>query len=295
VAGVAITHADRLVYPDAGISKLAVARYYETVGARMLPQIAGRPLTLVFCPEGVAAGCAYLRHGPRWTPRALRRVGIREKTKVGEYMVVESIEGLVSLAQMNWIEAHTWNSTIDHLELPDRVVFDLDPGPAISWVEVVDAARRVREVLQALELESWVKTTGGRGLHVVVPFQPAWGWDRCFSFAKLVAGVVSLDRPDRYTLKLSKAGRERKILIDYLRNNRGNTSIAAFSPRAKPGATVSMPLDWSELSARNTPDRFTIETVPKRLRSGSDPWQAYWRARQQLTEEMMAALARLSR
>src|SRR5437764_4666688 len=163
VAGVTITHPEKVMFPGLGITKLDLARYYETVARRMLPHIQDRPLTLVFCPKGVDEGCQYLRHSKLWGPKTIRRVKIQEKTKVGEYMVVESVEGLISLIQMNVLEAHTWNSTIEHIEQPDRLVFDLVPGANITWPQVIESARLVRSVLQALNLEAWVKTTGGRG------------------------------------------------------------------------------------------------------------------------------------
>ncbi|HEY8550979.1 MAG TPA: DNA ligase D [Vicinamibacterales bacterium] len=283
VAGVPITNADRVMYPDEGITKLQLAQYYEAVADWMLPHIVGRPLTLVFCPEGITGPCHYLKHGKAWGPESLRRVRIREKTKTGEYMVVESVQGLVSLMQMNWLEAHTWNSTIDHLERPDRLVFDVDPGPDVEWAQVIEAARRIRALLQQLGLESWVKTTGGRGLHVVVPIKPERGWAETLQFAHAVAAMLEQEAPERYTTDFAKKGRENKLLIDYLRNNRGNTSVAAFSPRARPGATVSTPLGWDELSPRKRPDAWTVVTVPKRLaRLKTDPWRGFFDSTQPL-------------
>jgi bifunctional non-homologous end joining protein LigD len=283
VAGVTITHPDRVVYPDAGLTKLDLAKYYDTVATWMLPHVVGRPLTLVFCPQGVSADCAYLKHGKAWGPKALRRVRIQEKTKEGEYMVVESVDGLVSLMQMNWIEAHTWNSTIADIEHPDRLVFDLDPGPKVTWPRVIAAARQVRAALETLRLRSWVKTTGGRGLHVVVPIRPEHDWSECLSFARQVAETMAAAQPAKYTTEFAKAGREASILIDYLRNNRTNTSIAAFSPRARPGATVSVPLGWDELAPSAPPERWTVRTVPRRLaRLRADPWAEYWTARQRI-------------
>lgn len=292
VAGVRITNPDRVIYPDSGITKLELARYYETVSDWMLPHVKGRPLTLLFCPDGLAGECRFLKHGKSWGPKALRRVNIREKTKTGEYMVIESVQGLVSLIQMNWLEAHTWNSTIDHLEQPDRLVLDLDPGPRVTWAQVVAAAREVRQALQSLKLRSWVKTTGGRGLHVLAPLKPERDWSECLAFARGFAEMLAAQFPARYTTEFSKQGREDRILIDYLRNNRTNTSIAAFSPRARPGAPVSTPLDWSELSTHVEPSAFTVRTVPDRLRQlPSDPWAGYFRSRQRLTDRMLEAVS----
>jgi bifunctional non-homologous end joining protein LigD len=283
VAGIAISNPDRVMYPDAGVTKLELARYYERVADWMLPHITGRPLSLVFCPEGIDGECVYLKHARSGAPAALRRVQIAEKTKVDEYMVVESVGGLVSLIQMNWIEAHTWNSRIEHLEQPDRLVFDLDPGPDVGWAAVVRAARATRDVLATHGLRAWVKTSGGRGLHVVVPIQPRASWKACLAFCEGIAGELVRDAPSRFTTQFAKAGRERHILVDVLRNRRGNTVITAYSPRARPGAPVSVPLAWDELSAGRRPERYTVRSVPRRLaRLENDPWDGYWTSSQAL-------------
>jgi bifunctional non-homologous end joining protein LigD len=222
----------------------------------------------------------YLKHGKTWGPGALRRIRIPEKKKVGEYMVLDTLEGLVSLIQMNWLEAHTWNSTTDHLEQPDRLIVDLDPGPDVGWPAVVRAAMSTRAALDARGLQSWVKTTGGRGLHVVVPIVANATWDECLSFCEAVGADLVRDAPSLYTLQFAKAGREKQILIDVLRNRRGNTAISA---RARPGATVSVPLAWDELTPRRRPDRFTVRTVPRRLAQlTTDPWERYWTCNQRV-------------
>jgi bifunctional non-homologous end joining protein LigD len=174
-------------------------------------------------------------------------VKIQEKTKVGEYLVADSLEAVVALAQMGIVEIHTWNSTADDIDRPNRLVWDLDPGPQVSWKQVVKAAELVRDVLKTLELQSWVKTTGGRGLHAVVPLERKRPVTECLDFSRAVSEAIAMTDPRSYTTTFAKAGRERQILIDYLRNNRTNTSVCAFSPRARPGATVSMPLGWNHL------------------------------------------------
>ena len=270
VVGVRISHPDRLIYPDLGISKIQLARYYEGIADWIVPHVAGRPLTLFHCPAGLAAPCIYLKHAKAWGPSALRRVKIQEKTKVGEYLVAASIEAVVSLAQMGIVEIHTWNSTMEDVERPNRIVWDLDPGPGVTWKQVVQAAGLVRAVLETLGLTSWVKTTGGRGLHVVAPIKPAREVAECLEFSRAVGDAIVRTDPKLYTTTFAKVGRERKILIDYLRNNRTNTSVCAYSPRARTGATVSMPLDWSDLTA--SPERWTLLTAAKRLRRlRSDP------------------------
>jgi bifunctional non-homologous end joining protein LigD len=219
-------------------------------------------------------------------------VRIREKTKVGEYLVADTLEALVSLAQMGIVEIHTWNSTDGDIERPNRLVLDLDPGPRVTWPQVAAAATLVRDALQSLGLASWAKTTGGRGVHVVVPITPDRDWSECLAFARALSETVARTDPDLYTTAFAKAGREDKLLIDYLRNNRTNTSVAAFSPRARPGAAVSMPVAWRDLNAG--PEQWTLVTVPDRLeRRRKDPWEGYWESRQRLSATAVKALRRL--
>jgi bifunctional non-homologous end joining protein LigD len=208
-------------------------------------------------------------------------VRIQEKTKVGEYLVADSISAVVALAQMGIVEIHTWNSTADDIERPNRIVWDLDPGPDVTWVQTVAAARQLRDVLTTMKLKSWVKTTGGKGIHIVVPLKPRREWSECLTFSRAVADTLVQTDPALFTTAFAKRGRERKILIDYLRNNRTNTSVCAYSPRARPGAHVSVPLDWAELDT--PPDRWTLVSVPQRLRRlRKDPWAAYWTTSQQI-------------
>jgi bifunctional non-homologous end joining protein LigD len=291
VAGVGISHPDRWIYPDLEISKLQLARYYEAVGDSMLAHVTGRPLTLLHCPDGLSGPCNYLRHATAWGPNALRRVRIREKTKIGEYLVADNIEAIVSLAQMGIVEIHTWNSTDDDIERPNRIILDIDPGPQVSWTQVVTAAKVVRDVLKTLGLDSWAKTTGGRGLHVVAPIKPERDWSEVLAFARDVAEAVERTDADLYTTTFAKAGREDKLLIDYLRNNRTNTAVSAFSTRARPGARVSMPVTWRDLVG---PERWTMLTVPTRLkRAKTDPWAGYWASKQRLSATAIKALRRL--
>jgi len=292
-----------VLFPAAGTTKLDLARYYETVADWILPHVVDRPLTLVRCPTGVRAkgsasprspDCFFMKHSKVWAPRSLRRVHIREKTKVGEYLIADSLAGIVGLVQMDVLEIHTWNSRFARLEQPDRLVVDLDPGVDVEWPEVVRAARLVRELLTAMDLECFVKTTGGRGLHVVVPLTAKADWSECLEFARAFADTVVRRAPALCTARFAKLGRERRILIDYLRNNRTNTSIAAFSTRAKPHAPVSVPIAWNELSPAKPPDRFTIATVTQRLtRLRADAWKEYWTTEQRISRGAVRALESL--
>jgi bifunctional non-homologous end joining protein LigD len=282
VGGVTISHPDRVVYPDDGITKLDVARFYERVAEWILPHLRDRPLTLVRCPQGIGS-CFYMKHAKVSAPTGTRRVLIPEKTKVGEYLVVDTAAGLVALAQMGVLEIHTWNSLTATLEQPDRLVLDIDPGRRVAWAQVVEAGRLVRRLLDGAGLQGFPKTTGGRGLHVVVPLAPSAGWEACLQFARTLAVEMERAQPDLYTTSFRKAGREGKILVDYLRNNRTNTSVAAYSTRARRGATVSVPLRWSDLRPSLDPGSFTLRTVEKRLlRQRGDPWADYWHLRQRL-------------
>jgi bifunctional non-homologous end joining protein LigD len=293
VAGIRISHPDRMIYPEPGFTKLDLVRFYESIGHWIVPHVKGRPLTLVHCPNGMLAECRYMRHTKVWGPTALRRVKIREKTKIGEYLVADDLAGVIALIQMGVVEIHTWNSTIEEVERPNRIVWDLDPGPDVSWARVVAAARALRAVLDILKLESWIKTTGGRGLHIVVPIVPQRDWSECLAFARAVADVLVRADPARFTTAFAKRGRESKVLIDYLRNNRTNTSVAAFSTRARMAATVSVPIAWNEL-ARARPETLTVNTVERRLkRLRADPWQQYWVTRQRVTDAVLKAVTRL--
>jgi bifunctional non-homologous end joining protein LigD len=229
-----------------------------------------------------------------WAPPGIRRERIREKTKVGTYLIVDSITALVALVQMGVLELHTWNSQVASIERPDRVVIDLDPGPQIGWREVIAAARLVRRLLQELELDSFPKTTGGRGIHAVVPLTPRADWSECLNFARAFTGALVRRHADTFTAAFAKAGREDRILVDYKRNSRTNRSVAAFSTRAKPDAPVSVPVAWHELTAAREPGRFAMTTVPGRLaRLRADPWKTHWTTRQRILRAAIRALERL--
>jgi len=283
VAGIRISNPDRVVYPGQGLTKRDIALYYESIHEHILPHLVGRPTTLVRCPEGMGKPCFYQKHIGYWAPDSLRRVKIQEKKKVGEYLVVDDLAGVIGLAQMGILEIHTWNSTVDHLEQPDRLVFDLDPDPAVGWAAVVKTAERVRDLLDGRGLGAYVKTTGGKGLHVVTPLRPEAGGDECADFSRVLSEALARQHPDEYLTEASKAARKGKIFIDWLRNIRGATSIAAYSTRAKAGAPVSAPVTWEELP-KTRPDQYTVETLPRRLASlTKDPWAGYEKAAKPLS------------
>jgi bifunctional non-homologous end joining protein LigD len=290
LAGVRLTHPDKILYPEQGITKLELANYYRAVSDWVLPHVADRPLVLVRCPEGREKECFFQKHPPTGTPDTLRRIPIREQNKTETYLLVEDTAGLISLAQIGALEIHVWGCRADKLEQPDRLIFDLDPGPHLPWGNVVQSAHQVRQFLQELGLESFVKTTGGKGLHLVVPIQRRHGWEEVKTFCKQVADLIVRADPKHYTANMSKAARPGKIYVDYLRNGRGASAIVPYSTRARPGAPVSAPLMWEELTARTRSDQFTIRNMAKRLASlKRDPWERIASLRQGLAGPMEKA------
>jgi bifunctional non-homologous end joining protein LigD len=254
--------------------------------------VRGRPLTLVRAGKTIEEGTVFMRHSKVWGPSALRRVRIQEKTKVGEYLVADDIDGVLGLVHMGVVEIHTWNSVAPEVDLHDRVVLDLDPDVSVPWTRVVETALMLRERLELVGLASFVKTTGGKGLHVVVPIDPA-PWKQCLDFSRAFSEAIVRNEPKRFTTEMPLDKRRGKILIDYLRNNRTNTSVAAFSTRARPGAPVSMTVSWEELG-KIDPSAFTLFTVPKLLaRRKRDPWAGYDDARAPLP--VLASTARQTR
>jgi bifunctional non-homologous end joining protein LigD len=247
-----------------------------------LPDRAGRPLSLLRCPSGTAAKCFFAKHPWQGLDKSVRRVNTGDKEPM---LAIDDVTGLISLVQAGVVEIHPWGSTIDHLEQPDRLVFDLDPGENVPWEVVIDAAYDVRDRLATIGLQSFVKTSGGKGLHIVVPIQPAADWDEVKMFTKAVAGTMAKDRPNRYVATVAKSARHARIFVDYLRNDRGATAVAAYSTRALPRASVSIPLNWEELSPGLRSDHFTVGNVLHRLSSlKRDPWQGFFKIRQRLPQ-----------
>jgi bifunctional non-homologous end joining protein LigD len=292
VAGVTITNPERLLEP-AGITKADLARYYASVSSSMLPHLLDRPLTIVRCPhgEGADVGCFYQKHPEaRGWPGTFGSVTIQDREGPADYFFVRDEAGLISLAQMGTLEIHTWGSTASAPERPDRVVFDLDPGPGTTFADVVAAARIVREALDALGLAAFVKTTGGHGLHVVTPVSPERGWDEVRAFAHALVNMLSTQRSDLFTGLMRKSERPGRVFADYLRNAHGATAVCAFSTRARPGAHVSVPVAWRELAGLDPAD-YDVHSVPRWLAAQKiDPWDDYERSRRPLSAEVLKVL-----
>ena len=279
VAGVTLTHPDRVYWEDVGVTKKMLAEYYVQVWDWMRPHIVGRVLALVRCPDGASGQCFFQKHASAGIDAKYLKFVPDDGDKS---IAVDNVEGVVALAQAGVLEIHVRGSGIDHLEEADRLVFDLDPGPGVEWKDVIAAAREVRQRLRELKLESFVKTTGGKGLHVVLPVTPT-RWDDAKDFCRRVAEQMAAESPDRFTATIKKTARNNRIFIDYLRNSREATAIAPYSTRARPGATVSTPLAWEELGTQKTPNAFTVDNLPKRLaRLRRDPWDNIGRLKQAL-------------
>jgi len=269
---------------------MELARYYAAVGDLLVPQLRDRPLTLVRCPNGWDKPCFYQKHANETISEHIERIDIRDSGGVKPYMIANNVSAIVALAQMGVLELHPWGSRAPKLDYPDRLIFDFDPDEALGYDKLVDAVAVLRKLLDALELEAFLKTTGGKGLHVVVPLDPTRTWDDAKEFCRGVAEMLVRTFPDRFTAKLTKSRRTGLIFIDYLRNVEGATAVAAYSARAKANAPVSMPIDWSELERDDVRfNHFNIRNVPT-LTAGRkrDPWARLPRVRQTLTDAMLA-------
>jgi len=290
VAGIVVSNPDKKLYPEAKVTKRDLALYYAAVGDWMLPHVRGRPLTLLRCPNGWNEECFYQKKAEGGVNEAISRVEIQNGDgSVSLYMMADSVPAIVALLQMGVLEMHPWGSRAPRLGLPDRIIFDLDPDDAVEWEDLRQAALLVKTLLENIGLAPFLKTTGGKGLHVVVPIEPVVGWEDVKGFTKAVAEFLERTFPDRFTSKLLKISRRGKIFIDYLRNGEGATAVAAYSTRARANAPVSAPVAWDELSADLRFDRFNVANMPKRLKKvKADPWRDIADAAVSLTPAVMA-------
>ena len=290
--GFELTNLDKVLYPEQGITKAELIAYLAVVADWMLPQLANRPLTLVRCPEGRHKPCFFQKKLFAGSPKSIHTVDIREESgDVVKYMKVVDMPGLVGLAQLGTLEIHTWGCHADKVERPDFIVFDLDPDPGIGWDRVALAALDVRKRLGELGLTSFVKTTGGKGLHVCAPIRRTISWDDFKAFTKAFADQMAAEEPTLYTANMAKSARRGRIFVDYLRNGRNATFITPYSPRARTNAPVAVPITWEELAKGVDPAAFTTKTVPARLaKLGKDPWHGLAEVDQAITAAMWRAL-----
>lgn len=291
LAGVTLSHPERILWPEQGLSKRALAQFYADIADWILPHVVDRPLSLLRCPEGHDRECFFQRHLSEARLPAVDAVPIREKAKVADHVVIHDLAGLISLIQLGVLEIHPWGARAQAPERPDLMVFDLDPDPAVDWSAVCAAALEVRERLRGLGLESYLKVTGGKGLHVVAPLKPALDWDAHKAFTRALAESMARDAPRLYTANMSKAKRRGRIFVDYLRNGRGATAIAAYCTRARPGAPVAAPLRWEELDGLAGADLYTVANLRRRLAAlRSDPWEGFFQQRQGVSAKAMRQL-----
>ena len=290
VSGIKISHPDRVIYPASHITKVKLAEYYLSVADHILPHVINRPLSMVRCPEGATEPCFFQRHVGLGKTPYLHEVEVQVKDKARNYLMIQDVKGLISLVQWGVIELHPWQCSVKYLTKPDRMVFDLDPDPSAAWKQLVEGANEVKQRLEQFGLKTFLKTTGGKGLHIVIPLTPVYSFDTIKSFAKAIADSMVSDNPSRYVAKLSKVARKGRIFVDYLRNDITSTAVAAYSARARPGATVSTPLKWTELNASLKLNSFTVESMPERLAKQKDSWADFFKIRQKIDSKYLKAL-----
>lgn len=287
IAGITLTNPDRILFPDQGLTKLDLARYYEAIADWVMPWLANRPLSLVRCPAGRQEECFYQKHPGASLAGSVPRTPIPGSSGSRDYVFVRRLADIIALVQSGVLEFHPWGSQIEDIEHPDLMVFDLDPGEGVSWSTVVHTARDLRSRLADLGLPAFVRTTGGKGLHLVVPLQPKAGWDEVKAFSRAVSKEHARADPSRLTITPSKAKRRGRIFIDYLRNGRGATAIASYSVRARRGAPVAVPLRWNELGPGVPSDRYSVGNVRRRLNAlKTDPWEDFYDQRVVISEAM---------
>jgi bifunctional non-homologous end joining protein LigD len=275
-SSVVLTHPDRLYWAEEGITKEGLANYYSEVWPRIAPFIVARPLALLRCPDGVGKTCFFQKHAWRGINKSIKLMQDPMDAEAESFLIIDDLDGLIALVQAGVLEIHPWGAPLAALETPDTMIFDLDPAEGVAWEDIIAAARAIKDRLAKVGLPSFVKTSGGKGLHVYVPLKPKAGWDDVKAFAKALAESMARDDPDKFISVATKAKRKGLIFVDYLRNGRGATAVAPYSTRARPGAGVSMPLAWTELNDTIGPAYFTIENAPVRLANlKSDPWGGF--------------------
>lgn len=291
VGGVGISNPQRVIDKASGASKLALAEYYLAVADRLVPQLAGRPLSIFRAPEGVDGESFFQRHCGRLKMPHMRALPKNLDPEHARLIQADNITAVIEAVQMGTVEFHTWNARSDRVERPDRVIFDLDPDPALPWSSMVEATELTLQLLDDLGLQAFLKTSGGRGMHVVVPLDRRHDWDLARQFARSVTERLAREAPELIVDKMGPQNRVGRIFVDYLRNQRGASTVAAYSVRARPGLAVSVPVEREELAQLERADRWNIGNLDERLRAlRSDPWARYGAVLQGLTQALLKRL-----
>ncbi|MEO7761360.1 MAG: DNA ligase D [Casimicrobiaceae bacterium] len=296
VAGVTLSHPDKLYFPEAGLTKREVAEYYVAVSEWLLPQIKNRPLSLYRCPDGWNGQCFFQKNADRSVNDAVARIEVPDSRGSATYMGASTAKALAALVQWGVIELHPWGSRTPHLDRPDQLIFDFDPDEGLPWKPLVEGVELLRTLLDDLKLTGFLKTTGGKGLHVVVPIRPTIGWEDAKGFTKAIADLIATTLPDHFTSVMSKEKRKKRIFIDYLRNAQGATAIAPYAVRARKGAPVSAPIAWDELDRDVRFDHFNVTNMLTRLQqTKSDPWSGFMKVSQSITKAMFKRVGYVER
>ena len=293
--GIKITSPDKVLWSEQGVTKLELFEYWDAVAEDALEWMAERPLTLVRCPQGAGKKCFFQKHANQQVPQIVPRAQIEEGDRGGtaDYLMVDSPAAIIALVQLGVMEFHVWGSRVDRLDRPDLIVMDVDPAPDVEWPQVVEAALVLRNLLGELGLETWPRSTGGKGLHVVAPLARRNDWDEVKTFTRRIAELMSAAAPDRFLAKASKSARAGRIYIDYLRNAYNSTAIATLSPRARAGAPVALPLSWDDVTGSPEPFRLTVREVPAVLAHlEADPWRGFLDTKQSITKAALKAVSR---
>jgi bifunctional non-homologous end joining protein LigD len=282
-SAVRLTHPERVLFSDPVITKGELAQFYTGIARYILPGLINRPLMLLRCPDGVRGQCFFQKHLTPGFPAAVRQVA--DPKDAERWIYIDGLTGLMGLVQMSALEYHVWGSSVGDIDRADRVIFDLDPSAGVSWKAVIAAALEVRARLASLELQSFVRTSGGKGLHIVVPLRPAAPWDAAHGFARTLAESLAQEQPARYLAQVSKSERRGRIFIDYLRNTRGATAVCSYSLRNRPGAPIATPLTWQELPKVRAPDQYRYDNIKRRLTTlSADPWEVIDKLKQSLPD-----------
>lgn len=281
IAGVTITHPDKILYPEEKVTKQDIAEYYEFIAPFILPELMGRPISMVRSPSGVDKVRFYQKHPSENFPSYIERISIEEKDGANVYITLDALNDLIFLANLGVLEFHTWGSALPDIEKPNRIIFDFDPDPAASWDFVLKGVQILKEYLDELKMKSFVKTSGIKGFHVVIPIKPEYSWEDAKLFAKTIGDIMSQNNPKMFTTEILKVKRKGLVFIDYLRNTRGATNVAAYSTRTYPNASVSLPIFWEEVT-KVKPYSFTIKNIRDRLSNEGNPWKDYEKVAQSL-------------